>query len=166
MSAPPPTIATDRVLHYAILPKSIPCTPNHGLLYVDGNEIGKVPALAICESRQNKNLILHYCDKDWDSIAVSVHGSVDSAKLRAERIYPGSMALWRESNFSEEDAEKHLDRLYKDFHCSFCGKRGDLALQMFTSDNPIQPNAPPVHICADCVSEFNSALSNNSPTSN
>jgi hypothetical protein len=155
-SPPPPAIGSDRLLHYAILDASVRCESGHGLLYVDGQEIGKIPCLAICRSRNSSDVVLYYCESDWNSIAVSVHDSVPSAKRRADRIYPGSSTFWREANFSEEDAARYLDDLYKDFRCSFCSKRGDLAAQMFAGNGTAQ-------ICDECVAEFHSALSNSPP---
>jgi hypothetical protein len=153
---PPPAIGSDRLLHYASLDDSVSVMPNHGLLFVDGQEIGKVPCLAICQSKHSSDVVLYYCERDWNSLAVSVHDSVANAKRRAERIYPRSFQRWVEANISEEDAANYLDELYKDFRCSFCGKRGDLANQMFGGDNNSS-----VQICDECVAEFHTALSNN-----
>jgi hypothetical protein len=154
--APPPAIGSDRVLHYAILDKSIACKKGHGLLFVDGQEIGKVPGLAICRSRNSSDVVLYYCDSNWNSVAVSVHDSSANAKRRANIIYPGSAARWVEAHVSEEQVNRYLDELYKDFRCSFCGKRGDLAEQMFTGSGSAQ-------ICNDCVEEFHAGMS--SPSS-
>jgi hypothetical protein len=153
---PPPAIGSDRLLHYAILDDSVSVASNHGLLFVDGQEIGKVPCLAICQSKHSSDVVLYYCERDWNSLAVSVHDSVANAKRRAEHIYPRSFQRWVEANISEQDAANYLDELYKDFRCSFCGKRGDLANQMFGAGN----NGS-VQICDECVSEFHTALGNN-----
>ena len=61
-SLPPPAIASDRVLYYAILDKSVGYTSGHGLQYVDGNDIGKVPFLAICRSRVPNEVLLNFCE--------------------------------------------------------------------------------------------------------
>jgi hypothetical protein len=154
--SPPPVIASDRLLHYAILDNSVGYTAGHGLLFVDGEEIGKVPCLAICQSRNKSEVVLYFCEKDWNSIAVSVHDSVANAKRRAERIYPRSSALWKEAHISEQEVARHLDNLYKDFRCSFCGKRGDLVGQMFAGNGTAQ-------ICDECVAEFHAGLGNLPP---
>jgi ClpX C4-type zinc finger protein len=153
---PPPTIGADRVLHYAILGASAGYKSGHGLLFVDGEEIGKVPCLAICKSSGSPDVVLYYCEKDWNSLAVSAHDSAEGAKERAERIYPGSAALWVEAAFTEEDAERYLDDVYRDFRCSFCGKRGDLVGQMFAGNGTAQ-------ICDECVAEFHAGMSNAPP---
>jgi len=157
-SLPPPAIASDRLLHYAVLDSSVGFNAGHGLLFVDGEEIEKVPCLAICQARNKPEVVLYYCESDWNSIAASVHDSVPGAKHRAERIYPHSSARWVETNTSEEEAEKYLDEFYKDFRCSFCGKRGDLVGQMFGGNGAAQ-------ICDECVAEFHAGLgSSPSPT--
>jgi len=153
---PPPAIGSDRLLHYAILDASVGYRSGHGLLFVEGKEIGKVPCLAICQSRNSNDVVLYYCEADWNSLAVSVHDSVTGAKRRAERIYPGSSARWVEVNVSEEEVALYLDDLYKDFRCSFCGKRGDLAGQMFGGNDTAQ-------ICDECVMEFYAGLGNPAP---
>lgn len=152
-TTPPPTIASDRILHYAVLDDSVGYSKGHGLLFVDGEEIGRVPLLAICQSRNKSEVVLYFCEKGWNSLAVSMHDSVANAKRRAERIYPGSSECWEESNVSEEEVSQHLERVYKDFRCSFCGKRGDLVGQMFAGNGDVQ-------ICDECVAEFNAGLAN------
>lgn len=157
-SLPPPAIASDRILYYAILDKSVGYTSGHGLQYVDGNDIERVPFLAICQSRVPSEVLLNFCEKGWNSIAVSVHDSPANAKRRAERIYPGSSACWVETKFSDEDVERYLDKMYKNFRCSFCGKRGDLVAQMFAGNSNAQ-------ICDECVAEFHAGLGNSTAPS-
>jgi hypothetical protein len=152
-SAPPPAIASGRLLHYAILSKSVGYTLGHGLQFVDGQDIGKVPFLAISESRGPSEVLLNFCEKDWTPIAVSVHDSPANAKRRAERIYPGSSNCWVEAKVSEAEVERYLDKMYKNFRCSFCGKRGDLVSQMFAGNDDAQ-------ICNECVEEFHAGLGN------
>jgi ClpX C4-type zinc finger len=149
---PPPAIGSDRVLHYALLDKSVSCKKGHGLLFADGEEIAKVPGLAICQSRNSSDVVMYYCDADWNSVAVSVHDSPANAKRRAEIIYPGSAARWTEARTSEEQVNRYLDEMYKDFRCSFCGKRGDLVGHMFSGSGSAQ-------ICDQCVEEFHSGIS-------
>jgi len=157
-SSPPPAIASDRLLHYAILDKSVGFSAGHGLLFVDGEELGRVPYLAICQARNPSEVVLYFCEKGWNSVAVSVHDSVASAKRKAERIYPGSTTRWKEAHISEEAVARYLDNFYKDFRCSFCGKRGDQVGQMFEGNGEAQ-------ICDECVNEFYSGLGNTAPQS-
>ena|SRR6266850_1211090 len=105
-TTPPPAITSnDRVLLcYAVLDESVGYTAGHGLFFVDGKEIGKVPCLAICEDKDSRNFTLYYCDRDWSLLGVAAdYESVDAAKRRADRIYPRSSSRWVEAHYAEED---------------------------------------------------------------
>jgi hypothetical protein len=97
-SATPPqkiTLNDSALLCHAVLNESVGYTVGHGLFFVDGKEIGKVPRLAICKDKDSGLFTLYYCDKNWNPLGVATnYQSVDAAKHRAERIYPGSSACW------------------------------------------------------------------------
>lgn len=97
-SAPQKITRDDRaLLWYAVLDDSVGCMTGHSLFFVDGKEIGKVPCLAICQDSHSHLFTLYYCDRDWKPVGVAPnYQSVDAAKHRAERIYPGSAAHWVE----------------------------------------------------------------------
>jgi hypothetical protein len=153
-SAPPPVISVnDRVLlYYAILDASVGYTAGHGLFFVDGKEIGPVPCLAICQDRDSQCVTLYYCDSDWNLLGVAPYESVDAAKRRAERIYPGSLAHWVEARFTEENAKRYLEEAWKGEQCNFCGKKPYEipTTQFFGNEN--------ARICGDCVAEFHAKL--------
>jgi hypothetical protein len=93
---PPAVIcANDRaVLEYALLDHSVGFREGHGLLFVGGKEIGRLPCLAICQDRNSGQVTLYFCDSGWNPIGIAVLDSVSQAKKKAERIYPGSSARW------------------------------------------------------------------------
>jgi hypothetical protein len=156
-NTPPPIICVnDRVLlHYAVLDESVGYTAGHGLFFVGGKEIGRVPCLAICQNRDSSRFTLYYCDSDWGLVGVGTdYESVVAAKRRAERIYPGSSARWIEANFTEEDVARYLDEAWSGEQCSFCGKKPYETVARFFGTNE---NA---RICADCIVQFNSELNN------
>jgi hypothetical protein len=100
---PPPTIMLDdsALLCHAVLDEFVGCTVGHGLFFVNGKEIGKVPRLAICRDKASGFFTLYYCDEDWKLLGVATnYQSVEAAKNRAERIYPGSSTRWIDSNSS------------------------------------------------------------------
>jgi hypothetical protein len=103
-SIPPPHKITSNdsvLLCYALLDESVGYTAGHGLFFVDGKEIGKVPCLAICQDKDSQLFTLYCCDKDWNLLGVATnYQSVDAAKHRAERIYPGSSEHWVETSSS------------------------------------------------------------------
>ena len=115
-STPPPIICiNDRVLlQYAILNDSVGFNYGHGLMFVGGKEIGRVPYLAICQDKNSPQFTLYYCGIDWSPIGVASYDSVAAAKRRAERIYPGSSSCWIKALFTEEDANRYLDEMYSD----------------------------------------------------
>jgi hypothetical protein len=105
----------DRVLLYAVLTDSaVGYSSGHGLMFVDGREIGKVPCLAICKDKDYPQFMLYYCDSNWSPIGIASYETVAAAKLRAERIYPGSSRCWVEAQFTEEDAKRYLDENFPD----------------------------------------------------
>src|SRR5437660_2862017 len=155
-STPPPIIcANDRVLlQYAILKDSVSFAPGHGLLFVGQKEIGRVPCLAICRDKESPDVTLYFCDNDWSPIGIAVSESVEVAKTKAERIYPGSSACWVEAHFSEEEVSRFVDQMWATQRCSFCGKLSNQAL--FTS---FEGNED-VRICDQCIRKFSGQLGN------
>jgi len=108
-------MVNDRVLlHYAVLSDSVGFNSGHQLMFVDGKEIGRVPCLAICQDKDSTQFMLYYCDSNWSPVGIASYDSVDAAKRRAERIYPGSTACWVEAQFTEADADRFLDEKFSD----------------------------------------------------
>jgi hypothetical protein len=100
LTTPPPKITLNdgAFLSYAVLDELVGYTVGHGLFFVDGKDIGKVPCLAICRDRDSASFTLYYCDEDWTPLGVATdYRSVEAAKNRAERIYPGSSTRWTDS---------------------------------------------------------------------
>jgi hypothetical protein len=100
MNIPPRTITLNdaALICYAVLDERVGYTVGHGLFFVDGREIGRVPRLAICKDKDSGLFTLYYCDEDWNLLGVATnYQTVDTAKSRAERIYPGSSTRWIDS---------------------------------------------------------------------
>jgi hypothetical protein len=108
---PPIICLNDRVLlQYAALDESVGYTAGHGLFFVGGKQIGRVPSMAICQDKESSLFTLYYCDSDWSLLGVATnYESVDAAKRQAERIFPGLLARWVEANFTEQDVTRYLD---------------------------------------------------------
>jgi hypothetical protein len=117
-------------------------------MFRDGIEIGRVPCLAICQDKGSPQFMLYNCDSDWKALGVASYDSVEEAKQRAERIYPGSIACWTQAQFTEADAERFLEEQFSDMRCSFCGKRPD---QTMAATFEGEGNA---RIYGDCILEF------------
>jgi hypothetical protein len=116
-SNPPPIICiNDRVLlRYAFLSDSVGFNNGHGLMFVGGKELGRVPHLAICQDKDSPQFTLYYCGTDWSPIGVASYDSVTAAERRAEHIYPGSSACWIDGLFTEDDADRYRDEMFPDW---------------------------------------------------
>ena len=161
-STPPPIICVDdrALLQYAVLNDSVGYNSGHGLMFVGGREIGKVPCLAIYKDKNSPRFMLYHCGSDWSLIGMASYDSVAAAKRGAERIYPGSSDCWVEAQFTEEDAKRFLDERFSDARCSFCGKRPDETVSAtFEGDGNVR-------ICSDCVRDFYSDLNERSRPEN
>lgn len=152
---PPPAICSERVLHYAMLDETVSFNSAHrsAVKIFGDKELGKAPCLAICERKDDSGVVTYYCDGDWQFIGVSAHDSVDAAKRRAEYIYPGSAAKWIEAHFTEEDVSRHLEEIWGDHRCSFCGKRPDQDIESI-----IETQDGKARICDKCIAEFSRKL--------
>jgi len=159
-STPPPIICVNDLvlLHYAVLNDSVGFNSGHGLMFVGKKEIGKVPYLAICRDKDSPQFTLYYCDSDWSPVGIASYDTVDAAKRRSERIYPGSSTCWIEANFTEEEATRYLNEILADQRCSFCGKKPDETLAPAFEGND---NA---RICSDCIEQFHEDLNKRSPS--
>ena len=151
---PPPIIMADDgvLLQYAVLDDTVGFISDHGLMFVDGKQIGRVPCLAICRDRTSPRFTLYYCDLDWNPVGVASHSSVDDAKRSAERIYPGSARCWTEAQFSDVDVNRYLREHLSDMRCSFCGKTPEQSITaMFDGEGDAR-------VCGDCIRKFNAEL--------
>jgi hypothetical protein len=148
-TAPPPAVCSERILYYAVLDESVGFNSDHRSIFVNGKQLGKVPYLAICQEKKASKFLIYYCDSDWEPVGASEYDTVEAAKRRAERIYPGSSAKWVEAHFTEEDVTRYLDEVWADSRCSFCGKRPDQCIESI-----IEAPGNNARICDKCVAEF------------
>jgi hypothetical protein len=155
-SSPPPIIDSARVLCYASVGDDIEYTERIHLI-VGGERLGRVPALAICRSYNiPDDILLLFCDAEWNSQGCIAFTTVDEAKLKAERGYPGLMARWVESTHDDGAVADFLRNEYDvdpgsewwRHRCSFCQKDVE---GMGISKGWAT-------ICAACVDSFHSAL--------
>ncbi len=97
----PSNIADERVLLYAIIDESVMFS-GRTLLFVDGVEMGRVPALATCEEHSSGGVLLVHCDEEWNPLGCSAHDSVESARQRTTQIYPNIEAHWNRPEHTSE----------------------------------------------------------------
>jgi hypothetical protein len=82
---PPPVLASARVLAYAILDGSVGFS-GRSRVFVESRELGRVPRLVIAEGLEAADVVLLYCDDDWNVLAAS-----------ATSAWQTSLAGWRRS---------------------------------------------------------------------
>jgi hypothetical protein len=144
-SKPPPTLAGARVIEYAILDETVSYCGHSGL-FVGGKELGPVPCLAICQGLKDSAVLLLHCDLDWTVLGTAEYATTSEARERAERIYPGVSNRWIEAAVPELEASNHIEVLWEDLRCKFCGKGPDDVARLIKKRG--------VQICGSCVTEF------------
>lgn len=149
---PPPVLSDARVLAYAHVDASVKFTGRQRL-YVNGELLGRVPSLALCQSlkaEENEILVFH-CDEEWNVLGVSGRKTnLAGAKAAVETSYQGIAAKWVDTDVSVEEARKWLEREYADDKCSFCGRLPFDFDSSFRGDHAT--------ICSDCVHKLAAML--------
>jgi hypothetical protein len=87
---PPPIIDSARLLAFAINDEDVKYT--NRINFVGSKEklerLGEVPCLAICSDYANADeILLFFCNSEWEPQGVIPFTSTEEAKLRAERGY-------------------------------------------------------------------------------
>ncbi|HEV2990980.1 MAG TPA: ClpX C4-type zinc finger protein [Candidatus Angelobacter sp.] len=154
---PPPVLHSARVLEYALLDKSVSYS-GHSSVFVDGQELGPVPCLAVCQSLDDDAILLLHCTVDWSVLGVVEYSSVAEAKNRTEHIYRGSSKLWIETHTTPQEAAQDLETIHDEPQCRFCGK-GTNEIEQLVSKNH-------ANICDLCITEFHQMLHDHSEVKN
>ena len=153
---PPPIIDSARVLEFANVPDHIAFTGNIHL-NVGGEWLGRVANLAVCRNYCNPNdILLLFCDEEWNSRGCIPFGSIEEAKLKAERGYTGISAEWCETPYDDAVIADFLRDEYEVdpttewwlFRCSFC--QAEVEGKAITKGWAT--------ICVQCVNKFYAAM--------
>ncbi|MDB5978771.1 MAG: putative integron cassette protein, partial [Nevskia sp.] len=87
--APPPIIDSARTLCYAVCDHDVVFT-DRIMLIVGSERLGEVSHLAICRNyRAPNDILLLFCDSNWESKGVIAFDSIEAAKAKAEIGYRG-----------------------------------------------------------------------------
>jgi ClpX C4-type zinc finger len=154
-AAPPPVLATCRILWHATIRKPAQYS-GHSHLFVNGREVGPVPRLAICENlaRREEGAALLHCGRNWSVLGVAGYKSIREARARAAHIYPGVEKQWIRGTVSKRQAIAYLNEVvWRGQRCGFCGKRPYEVGQWFTGRG--------ASICDGCVRSLSRNLSAN-----
>lgn len=145
LAAPPPVLSCARVIAYVHIDTSIPYLAKTQL-YVGGNLLGRVQALAICENLgPDLGPLLFHCDDQWNVLGASGAETVEGTILAVERNYPGLKDHWVWLSTTVEAALAYFDANFGG-RCSFCGKRAYEVAGLVESKSSC--------ICRGCVEEF------------
>jgi hypothetical protein len=89
MTHPPPIIAGLYVLEFAHADESVQFKQRH-TLNVDGEWLGRVPNLAICQAFDSQEFMVQHCNEEWEPLGIaSGYMSVIDAKDSTEQSYDG-----------------------------------------------------------------------------
>jgi hypothetical protein len=90
---PPSTLDSAIVLSFAVVDNDV-AYENRKTLYVNGELLGAVPKLAICQNPDESEVMVFHCDRDWNVLGVSGHASVLKALQKVELSYKGLLQKW------------------------------------------------------------------------
>jgi len=93
-SKPPGIQDSAKVIAFAVLDESVIYTGKVSM-YVDGNLIGPVPKLSICQNPDEDDYLLFYCDECWEVLAAAGGDSIEQVKEMAEKAYAGISSKWQ-----------------------------------------------------------------------
>lgn len=151
---PPPIVDSAKMLYYAVNDDDVRFTDRIHLI-VDGERLGEVPCLAICRNYHRPgDVLLLFCDSNWESKGVIAFDSVEAAKAKAELGYQGIGRKWVDTAFSKEEVDRFLREEYEvdpatewwKVCCSFCGKENSEVTSMLAGKD--------ARICDECIKEF------------
>ncbi len=153
-TAPSPVIQSARLISYAFV-DDLPYR-RWGSLYSGDKLIEHVPRLAICLNLgKDIGPLLFHCDEEWNVLGVSGGATIEEAKARAAKNYPGVETRWIDVNTSTDEALQYYDQETNGAKCSFCGKRPfEIAAGWIEGNDAI--------ICRACVEDFYQEFQNDS----
>ena len=146
VAAPPPTVTGLRVLRYATT-ASLKFS-GRSYLFVDGEEVGRVPRLIIGEEMYlDSEVALLFCDRYWNAIGIAAgYRSIREAEARADRMYAGIGSRWVNPRVTKRQARAHEELIWKRERCSFCKRLPPQFNRWFPRNG--------ASICDDCVRKF------------
>jgi len=108
--APPVLLDSARVLQYAETGGDASFTHRKTMI-VDGEILGPVPRMAICEDLVEGTFLLMHCNSSWSVLAASYYSSIEAAKESAECAYVGISSGWRACHeLSEQECREVEER--------------------------------------------------------
>jgi hypothetical protein len=123
--------------------------------------LGRVPNLAICRNYyEPSDILLLFGNEEWSSPSLGCipFTSIDEAKLKAERGYPGISGCWKKVTYDDAAVAEFLRSEYDVdpnaewwcFRCSFCQSEIEQESQAIVKGWAT--------ICSKCIKEFHASL--------
>ncbi len=144
---PPPVLDMCWVIAYAHIDDSVVWTGKQ-LMFVGSEQLGSVPCLAIGRDTTGelKDVLILYCNEDWEDLGVAGSESIEAAKSRAERHYRGVGAKWVDTGVSLAEAQEWIRENREHIFCLFCGRPSEDMNHLFTSKLGA--------ICDHCIDDY------------
>jgi hypothetical protein len=153
MKTPPPVLGGLYVAAYAHVDDSVQFTQTF-TLNVDGQWLGAVPSLAVCQEFDTREYAVQHCTEDWKPIGIAAgYASREEAIQRIERSYHGISTRWTDASITFEEAKSLHDAELRAESCSFCGKTPLDVSKMLTA-----MTAGEVRICNYCIDQFHASI--------
>jgi ClpX C4-type zinc finger len=119
-------------------------------LSVNGEWLGRVPCLAVCQDFETSEFMILHCDESWEPLGIAAGiASLEDAKKRIEKSYVGIGEHWKTVPESRAEAFALHQAELAAASCSFCGRTPSEIDLMFGSE---------AKICNLCVESFGRTL--------
>jgi hypothetical protein len=153
MESPPSVLAGLYVVEFAEVDDSV-VFEQRWTLNVDGQWLGRVRYLAICQEFATLEYVIQYCEEGWEPVGIAAgYTSVEEAKARIERSYHGIGSKWVGAKASFVAARVEYEADLRASACSFCGRTPPEEAQRFMANAE-----DTVRICSHCIADFHAAI--------
>jgi hypothetical protein len=120
---PPPVLAGFYVVAYAHVDQSVRFVQRNNLS-VNGDWLGCVACLAICQGFDSAEYEVQHCDDSWEPLGIAGgYKTAGEAKREVELSYNGIGSKWIDTEVTKEAARALYRSDLNAISCSFCGRR-------------------------------------------
>jgi hypothetical protein len=136
-----------RVVAYAIVDDSVEWTGRQ-MIFVGDEKLGRIPRLALgCDTTgELDDVLIFYCNEQWDVLALTGAATVEEAKAKTELAYRGLSSKWVDVDTPPDEVRAWIRENYEHIFCLFCGR------------NPVDMTSLITRklgaICNHCIGEF------------
>lgn len=148
---PPPVLDMARVVAYAIVDDSVEWTGRQ-MIFVGDEKLGRVPRLALgCDTTgEISDVLIFYCNEQWDVLALTGAATVEEAKAKVEIAYRGLSSKWIDLDTPLDEVQAWIRENYEHIFCLFCGRKPVAMKSLVTGKLGA--------ICNHCIDDFYAEL--------